>query len=221
MALHQPDRKQTMKDMRHKQLMSLQEIADQYGISRERVRQIIGNSGKGYKTQRQINIVRGNADKTNSELKALLGIGVSGRYARVRAEARHPIEGGQAALGKIGEDVVSQKLHDNGIKHRQMPHHHPFDILLDGGKKVEVKTAFSEFVSNPKQKSTQYRFGVGKNKKGNFCDFFICYIEPTGDFFIIPNKKIGMIDSLYITWPTQARSWAGWEEYHNRWDLLK
>jgi predicted DNA-binding protein YlxM (UPF0122 family) len=221
------NRKQDMINMRDS-AMTLQEIADKYGISRERVRQIIGNTGHDAMQERvkqKISTVQSNPQMTNSEIKELLnkkyGAGLGYKLSAAWNGMRHAISGGELKKGTKIEALVSEHLQSIGIGNKLMPHMHSFDMLLDDGKKIDVKACFSSRKTNEKQKCDMYQFGVGKNRRGNYCDFFICYIVPTGDYFIIPNEEVSMVDSVYISWPTPKRSWTKWHSYHNRFDLLK
>lgn len=47
-----------MKRLRYKEFWTLQMIADRYGISRERVRQIIGNTGYGYTARLRVRLTK-------------------------------------------------------------------------------------------------------------------------------------------------------------------
>lgn len=214
--------------MRFTQNRTLQEIGDHYGISRERVRQILGNTGDivvRQRTKEKVEFIQNSTHQTNDQLEKNLfskfGIKFGGRLYKIRSTTRHAISGGAFGQGTEAEDLVSEKLNSMGIRNEQMPHHHPFDIKLANGKTIDVKAAFRPCVTSKAQTNTMYRFGVGKDRRGDYCDFFICYIKPTEDFFIIPNENVNMVQTLYINWPTPERSWAGWEEYHNRWDLLR
>ena len=58
---------------------TLQEIADAHGISRERVRQLIGNTGQvAFEARRRL--YEQNKHLSNSELAALLGVKVTTVY---------------------------------------------------------------------------------------------------------------------------------------------
>jgi len=49
------ERVEEMKILRFQENWTLKEIGKKYGITRERVRQLIGNSGAGYKQYRNLN----------------------------------------------------------------------------------------------------------------------------------------------------------------------
>lgn len=223
MALRNLSRKDEMIEMR--KTMTLQEIADKFSVSRERVRQIIGNTGRNDKTDEKILYVRANPQKTNSEIQKdlakIYGKGLGSKISAAWGGMRHSLGGGWAKPGSEIENLVSKKLTSLGIENKQMPHLHPFDIMLDNGLKVDVKASFIEQKTSKTQRHTMYGFSVQKNKRGDYCDFFICYIAKTGDYFIIPNNEVNTVSRIYIAWPTPERSWSKWASFHNRFDLLK
>jgi hypothetical protein len=153
---------------------TLQEIATKYGISRERVRQMVGNSGAGYRQRKIKAYVVNNKDKTNREISLELGV-TKGYLGRYRHDHRHAIDGGNLEMGARWEEIVSKILIDHGINNTLMPHHHEFDILLENGKRVDVKAA-SRTMKPPSSKCYPfYSFGTKKPERGNYCDW-ICLL---------------------------------------------
>lgn len=72
------DRKQEMKELRFSEGWTLQRIADHYDITRERVRQILGNTGR-ISNRRTDKLTDGEflaqtAHMSNAELAELLGL---------------------------------------------------------------------------------------------------------------------------------------------------
>lgn len=223
------NRKDEMKRLRFEEFKTLQEIADIYNLSRERVRQIVGNTGSFVSDKRsreKTEFVMASKDMTHSQLIQALKnkFGTPKTNAiHLRGKFRHAVESNSWAWhGAKHEDLVSKKLNSLGIENKQMPHGHPFDILLANGKKIDVKASTTKRVTSPSQKHTMYSFSVRKNKKRDYCDFFICYIVPEKVFFVIPCEEVSATaGNLYITYPQPARSWAKWHEYEDRFDLLQ
>jgi hypothetical protein len=209
------DRVQEMRRMRFEESKTLQEIADRYGISRERVRQILGNSGQVAlgKKRRTYNE---NKHLSNSILSGLLGI-VKRSIYNYRNGERHEIDGGYAKIGADTEVVVSKKLFSLGIGNKLMPHMHTFDILLDNGIKIDVKS------SNPmpmSRLSPMYNFATGVYRKGHYCDFLILFLQDAKEFFVVPDREITGI--IRFCWPeSDYGKKSKWLDYHNRFDLLK
>lgn len=223
------NRKDEMKRLRFEEFKTLQEIADIYNLSRERVRQIVGNTGSfvsDKKSKEKAEIVMSSKNMTRSKLSQFLKdkFGTPApRAIQLRGQFRHAIEPGSWVFhGAKYEDLVSKKLSSLGIENEKMPHGHPFDILLSNGKKIDVKASTTSRVTNPRQKHTMYGFSVRKDDKGNYCDFFICYIVPEKVYFIVPCSEVPKnASTLYIAYPQPARSWAKWHEYEDRFDLLQ
>lgn len=220
------NRKQKMISMRNEK-KTLQEIADKFGITRERVRQIIGNTGGEAIKKRmddKLDFVKSNPQKTNSELiedlRVKFGAGLGKLFFNIRSKTRHAIDGGALQLGVEAEIIVSEKLNSLGIKHQLMPHHHVFDIQLENGKTVDVKSRINQSIAPSaagRLKTPQWRFVARKEKKGNYTDFFILYIWATKDFFVVPNEDVHN-DQIVFCWPPKKPS--KWHKYHNRFDLL-
>lgn len=208
--------------LRHDKKMSLQEIADLYGVSRERVRQKIGNTGKDF-LYKNIKLPNNPEEMTRQSVLETLENGRGKKnIIQLLSKIHHKINhGSSAGSGNEAEFIISKMLNSDGILNSCMPLNNPFDILLDNGLRVDVKSTKIKWSADPKRKTPMYKFGVKKDTRGDYCDFFICYIFETQDFFVIPNQAIGMVESLYIGWPKSDRSWSTWHQYHNRLDLLR
>jgi hypothetical protein len=200
-------------------MWSLERIATKYGISRERVRQIIGNSGHLVQS-RQRRIYEENKHLSNSRLSDAMGVVIGSLY-HYRSGERHEIdEGGKGGGQKAGaemEDLVSKKLHSIGIDNTLMPHQHPFDILLQNGKRVDVKSTDPAAIS---RNSPIYSFTTGTYRKGNYCDFLILVLRDVTEYFVVPIDDAKGI--IRFCWPeTSFGKKSKWLRYHNRFDLLK
>ncbi len=207
-----------MKQMRNSG-KSLQEIADVYSISRERVRQIIGNTGKSFLRTfavAKLKSVEYSFDTTRDDIKNNIKR-FKGMFLKKLATIPHKIK----SVGQDAEIIVSEKLKDLGLENSLMRTGYIFDILLDNGIKIDVKASYKKGYTSKKQKSGMYSFHVQKQRKGDYCDFFICYIPDHNIFFVIPNCEINYVESLYIPWPITSRNWTPWAEYKDRFDLLK
>lgn len=204
------DRVQEMRRMRFEDNSTLQEIADKYGISRERVRQLIGNSGR-VAWDKMHRVHAENKHLGNSVLAKLMGLATRSVY-HYRNGERHDIEGGMFQIGSENEILVSNKLSSLGIGNKLMPHHHPFDILLNNGIRVDVK-------SSSKTLSGLYKFQIKKVTRGEYADFFILVPTNTKDMFVVPGNKAPDY-GIFISWPPK-NSRSKYAQYLNRFDLLK
>jgi hypothetical protein len=218
-----PENKSALFTMRFGEGKTLQEIANFYGVSRERVRQIIGNTGKDFTRKFVTEWVTPNENNTRESVLSLFPRG-KGVLVEKLTKIHHKIGGASSGLknGNTSEKLTSNKLTELGIKNKLMPLRHPFDILLYNKKTIDVKSAYTPCITSKKQTSTMYKFTVKKNKKGDYCDFFIFHIAPTNDYFVIPNEIIGYVQYVYMTWPESGRGWnkQHLQQYKNRFDLL-
>jgi DNA-binding CsgD family transcriptional regulator len=226
------DRRDEMRRLRFEERLSLQKISDRFGISRERVRQIIGNSGpknggfqfnQFYDTLCDPGWLAPRIDKTNREIAEELEVSV-GSVSMYRGSSRHAIEP-ESVLGKgaRAEEVVSDKLWRRGIPNKLMPVHHPYDILVGGQIKIDVKSAYKpSYPTNPSMVNPQYRFGVRSGKKREDADYYILIIVETEDYFIVPAKDVPIQQqSLTFCWPTERPEIGKWQNYHDAWDLIE
>lgn len=208
-------RREEMRRLRFQEQLTIQEIADKYGISRERVRQIIGNTGAGYKQKRRKAFVKSHPEMTNDVIASAIGCS-EGTISQYRNGQRHALKGGNIKRGADVENAVSSILSLNGVANELMPHHHPFDILVGNGKRLEVKSSFK--MMKPKSaKCAYYSFNTGRKSRIGNCDFFALVIVPTMDIFIVPSSEVTY--QIHIIYPAKTKT--KWEQYHNRFDLLK
>jgi hypothetical protein len=209
------ERVQEMKRLRFVEMWSLERIAIEYGISRERVRQIIGNSGH-LAQNRQHKVYSDNKHLSNSKLSEMMGIAIPTLY-HYRNGERHEIAGGWKKVGADIEQVVFEKLLSLGFENTLMPHNHIFDILLDNGKSIDVKSADPGTISKT---SPVYSFSTGVYRKGNYCDFLILVLRDVNEYFVVPTEEAEGI--IRFCWPKPSRGRKSkWLQYHNSFDLLK
>jgi DNA-binding CsgD family transcriptional regulator len=213
-------RKEEILSMKLKTGLSNEKIGKVFGISRERVRQIIGNTGRRFQSNWRNKIIESCNDLTNDELAQKLNIR-SDVVAKHRKGARHEISGGTSKIGADSENYVSLVLKNNGIKHELMHHSHPFDVLLSNGKKADIKSSANKINPPSALGNPYYVFNVRKEQK-KLLDFYILLIIPTKDIFIIPAKNVN--SSIHLVWPPvkfKRFKTSKWTKYHNKFDLLK
>ena len=200
---------------------TIQAIGNIYGISRERVRQLIGNTGYAaatvIKNERQ-NIVNINKDLTTPELAEKLGVSTRG-FAR---NYHHPVAGdGPAARGNQAEVRAAEILRHNGFMPELMPLHHPFDMLINGSIRIDVKSTYKPLRS-PSRKNTSpmWTFHVKQDTRHK-CDFYFCMIAETEDIFIIPSKDVpDNMDNITFCFPTERPELSKWQNYQDAYDLI-
>lgn len=223
------DRKQEMTVLHFEQGWTMQQIADIFGISRERVRQIIGNSNDARRKLTEKILLQDMENKTTSEIKDSVFDKIRRPIVKVLDEKialqHHLPDRTGRSTGLINginaENNVANILQVNGFNVELMPFGHPFDLLVNG-KKVDVKYS-SSLSMPPRGKTPFYRFAIRKNIKPNSCDFFIFSVFDSNKLWIIPNSKLPNVNMVYITKNLSHHSWKQskrWDEYINRFELL-
>ena len=228
MAITHDERRQDMINLRYVLGWTLQKIAERYGLSRERVRQIIGNSGHiAIKTTDRLKdeeFLQQTANLTNEELAKMLGLSMN-TVSQYRGDIRHAIKEGDhpAYRGAIIEDRVSEILNKKGIQNELMPFRNGFDILALDIVRIDVKSAYknwdppsSNFVS------PLWRFKIQGNAiKRRGTDFYACFIVPTEEIFIIPSDVIpDTREYIAFCWPTTRPTMSKYQKYLDAYHLI-
>lgn len=206
----------TAKMIEMRKTMTLQEIADMYGITRERVRQIIGAKKREINPKHEF--IKSNPGLTNRELAELTDFRTQ-TIMRVRRGQRHAIDGGPSEKGTTVEDMVSSRLAEMGIKHRLMPHNDIYDIELENGKTIDVKSTYKisyppSSIGYPFYRFRAYKIGVEDKKK--YCQYFIFVVVPTGEMYIIPREEVGVENRI-----TTGGYRTKWDKYLENWEQLR
>lgn len=210
-----------MMRLRFDERKTLEEIGREFNISRERVRQIIGNTGYILREELEIrNEKISSSNETTPALAKKYGLTES-RISTIRNGTHHLIEGGYRQKGEMVERFVSQMLLENGIHNELMPTSHPFDILALNNVRVDVKGAFKTTCTG-ELKSPQWHFCLQKGKRGQYCDVFVCVVWKTKDCFIIPDSVLSKNQQdLFFCHPTLRPEIGKYQKYLNRWDLIE
>jgi hypothetical protein len=221
------ERRSLMLMMRHSGL-TLQEIGDKFDLSRERVRQIIGNTGRHIVTDYKRDIIRENPDVPTRILAEQTGISpvVIARYSR---GIRRPLaeSATNVWIGEQGEVWINDHLNSLGLDSRLTNNRHNHYDLVVNDYKIDVKTTTKPW-SPPslegKSISPSWRFSVKCGNGRLPVDFYICVIdhEQNKDVFVIPYGAIP-IPSQHITfcWPSMRPEIGKYQKYYERYDLLE
>jgi len=213
------ERNKKIVELRNEKHWTLEKIGIFFGMSRERVRQIIGVDGvkikiKAFRIKAASNIQELDITKTTEELKK-----ITGKYSINWMGLRHNVSSGNAKLGYDAEEFVSKVLTENGIPNR-LTNSRPVDIILDNGLKLEVKSRSKS--QRTKTSKNFYYFPLIRDVvKGN-ADFYILVIKK--DCFVIPSNVVPIHGGIGFVWPkttSKIGRFSNWTEYHNRFDLLK
>lgn len=216
-------RNQELEKLRFEEGWTLQAIGDKYDISRERVRQILGNSGYVAHELRNEKIKAAPADVTNGELAEEYDLGTA-RLGQIR-QSWYRVDGdSMLADGCAWEEWAADRLEQLGHEVELQRHGSPFDILVNGQCKVDVKAASSTMPPSQKDKliNPRYRFVTRKSEDKEACDFFIFITKDTEEAFIVPYDDLPMPkENVIFCWPTARPTMSKYLKYHERWDLIK
>lgn len=113
--------------------------------------------------------------------------------------------------GQINEDVVEVMLKDRGYTVENMSTKFPYDLLVNGAVKIDVKIANPFYVRG----SRVHTFGI--NKKNPTCDIYICLAfdeeKEVEKLLIIPSHKL-RIKTLCIGKESK------YDQYKDDWGLI-
>lgn len=217
-SIEKKERRQRLLDMRESG-MTLEAIAKSEGVTRERIRQIIGNTGYvawEMQNRESLELVPSLKDFTNSEIKDII---LTTKARKARGKTRHAIGGdGSAANGMKWEEWVSQKLNSNNISHTMMPFHHEYDVTVGKSIKIEVKSSAMRADLLPSQNATSptYQFNIGKKRRA---DFYILVTQTEALAFIVPVSDVPTAGTMRISYPSHRRT--KYAKYLERWDILQ
>lgn len=208
--------------LRFEEGWKLQKIADKYDITRERVRQIVGNTGYLFAQLRHEEIKDADPMESNQALAKRLNMKTS--TISLHRDGWHTVEGDSVlAMGNGWEKWAAVQMIKRGHVAELQPLRSYFDILLDTHLKVDVKAATGNIPPSKqgRQKNPGYHFNLRKSEARKPVDFYFCIATETEDVFIVPYDKLPMPkETLLFCWPTARPTLGKYQKYHNRWDLL-
>lgn len=98
-----------------------------------------------------------------------------------------PMKQSETKLGVYAEKYVANLLRSSGFTVEETPVRHPYDLLVDGCVKIDVKAANISYVRNDKIRA--YRL----SKRQPTCDFYVlCEIddEVVSRIFVVPSSVV-------------------------------
>lgn len=136
-----------------------------------------------------------------------------GMWRELAEELNLEIKDSETAFGKTYESRAMEQLICMGYEVERMPQNFPYDLLVNGSIKIDVK------VSKLYKGTSGNFYTFNLEKPYAICDLYILYLENTNlikDILIIPSKfvvkntqiSVGEINSKYY-------------KYSQRWDYLK
>lgn len=214
------DRNQEIQRLRFSEGWTLKRIGDEFDLSRERVRQIVGNTGYLASKIMAESIADASPDLSNEELSEIYGVSKS--TVNKHRNGRHVVSGdAPVSVGVEYERWAAERLAELGYSAELQKNGAKFDILVDGKLKIDVKSSSGAFRTE-RQVNPQYNFGVNKKEGKDRVDFFFCIAIDTEDIFIIPYDVLPMPKlSLIFCWPTARPKIGKYQKYHNRFDLIE
>lgn len=230
MAKADYERNQEMWRLRHIEGWSLPAIGKKFGVSRERVRQIIGNTGKFFRREWTEKIKSSGRYSLQhyhfSEIKHLPG--VSKVWQEDWSSHRHDSKGGYVRVGQEFEELAYSILKENGIDGTLMPNRFPYSILTDKGVKIDVHVGNTNTALFKSQHNTTPTWRVPNIRYENDFDFLMAFI-PEGygyTYFVIPHEFLSSIkrtNNIRIPWPKISEDYyhSKWHQFHKRIDLIK
>lgn len=116
-------------------------------------------------------------------------------------------------FGKKYERVVAEKLDSDGYEVTRMSQNYPYDLLVNGSIKIDVKA--SRIYHS--EKGSFYSFNI--DKPFATCDIYILLtVEENGDvkdYYIVPSKAVFNNTQISIGLKTSK-----YDAYKNNWDSL-
>lgn len=215
------DRVEEMRRLRFQELLTNTEIGLRQNppISRERVRQLIGNTGRGFVTARRKRIWEENKYETNQKLSEMMEISESRVVKGYREGEWHNIKSGNVKTFQDAQKFVSAMLVIKGYENEMTGLRAGYSFLLENGNKVQLIACHP--VQVPRCWAKTYSFNTRAEKVGIRCDFFICLCLDTLDMFVVPSDKVrGTGTPIRFSFPPTRHYKSKWLQYHGRFDLL-
>lgn len=222
------ERNEQIRHQRYIEGMTLEEIGVIHGITRERVRQIVPDTGN-YRAQWTRDFIRDNPDVIHvnrDEIKNLPG--VKKEWSKIWGKTWHEPKDGYQKEHFLFVNRLKDMLRDIGIQSEIVPFAEPHDLLTKSGMKISVGYTNTDVSRCPSQNSTSYptwavpNLGADPTKY----DYAVAFIPYAGDytFFVIPSSEIGYRSRnsrIRIPFPQMGNKPSKWHKWHERIDLIK
>ena len=229
MANEEIQRNREINDLYASSRFTYRDIAGFYGITRERVRQIVArpDSLPRWKPARRVYrekfVLENYTNLTIPQMAEALGMTLAGvsailRYLGKKSPLRAPISydvSNQNHRGFYWDERFAAEAEKRGMTIEIMPRHFAFDVLVNG-KRVKV---MSSSVRNEKYPN---RYAFNPRSLVLKCDFAACVLIDIEAFFIIPVSALHTNhQTIGITWPNNYIAHPKYAEFHEAWDLLR
>jgi hypothetical protein len=186
--------------------LTLKDIANKYGVSTQRVRQMFGLvAGYNYTVSRRH---KSKLERIKKELEK--------RDPRLKASR---FNGENQKKGAVSEAAVLKRCLDLGYVATPYPGT-SVDLVINGFK-VEVKSCHAAMVTNKKSRVPYYRFRVLKSQLA--ADFIVCHIPEQNKIFVIPICEVLRPGFIYILKDRSSvrRTKNRYQKYLEAWEQLE
>lgn len=151
-------------------------------LIRDRIIEVVSDLGiKRMPTAKEMNDFYGNSSLSNKISKTIGFVGWAKKLGLSIVKS-------DTNFGKLGEDIAEKYLIGKGYKVIKMATKYPFDLLVDGNVKIDVKISKLKFINGYAVNS------FGLSKKYPTCDIYMLIAlnekYETDRIFIIPSKKL-------------------------------
>jgi len=215
--LKYPTLAEDFEKMKTDKSITLQQLGDKYGITRERIRQI-WERYFGY----HYTVIVKKHQQENKEQRF--------REIQLRKDPNYKVVNYKDGLKKKGA-FAEKKVLDicNSLNYIVKPYvdDQSIDLIINDCL-VDVKSAYKAYRSNGSSKTKNYHFHILKSQRK--AEFVICYAEPLNKFFIIPSSAFPKSDYIFIPekpimeWISshgaKQKRYARYWEYLEAWHLL-
>lgn len=220
-------RHEEMLYMRHMLGMTLEEIGKGYGISRERVRQIIGNTGKDFRASWTKDLIKSGKIQFSHWTELPEAPGVKREWIRDWGNHRHEPVGGEVLKGYNFERVAHIILWAKGVGCKLMPFRCGYDIECENGARVEVTVSNVDISQMNSQNKSVYPTYAVVHRHSEI-DFLFAFVpDGKGDYtyFVIPISALSHLKTkdarIRIPYPPISNKPSKWHQYHERIDLIR
>lgn len=208
---------EAMLRLRLKQKLTLKEIGRLFGVTGQRVHQILGNTGRVSDDKLREEIMSFPASMSNVQVAKKLGVARS-TVDRHRSRTFFIAEGGNARTSTKAKRYVAKRLRQAGFAVKVLPRKHKHDLLIDGYVPVAVIGCTTP-AEPPSRKTVSplWRFNV----RAKYGAFVLC-LTGDNDIFVIPRTAVPRKkEELCFCFPTLRPTMGKYQKYHERFDLLR
>ena len=214
--------------------MTYAEIAELYGVTRQRIHQLVGTQvnkvlcGVASRTIHDKDWLEEHKHLTNDEVIAITGLSYS-TISRVRRWTWYQSSGAGHRTKRHGELFVERKLKEKGFENIELkPCNDYRDIVVHGENKdvvIDVKVCRKNLTPPSRYDSGSYAWAwmlhLHKEKR-DVIDFYVLVVWRTRDCFIIPVNDIPEnMAKIAFVFPNNWGRRTSWQKYHERWDLIE